>query len=106
MNTRGRGYAPEFKQQMIELYRSGRSRTELAREFGCHKTTISDWVRQAKADEIGGNRPDAPLTSAERQELSRLRRELRQVTLERDILAKATAWFANKDSKLDKTFTR
>ena len=34
MNTRGRGYAPEFKQQMIELYRSGRSRTELAREFG------------------------------------------------------------------------
>ena len=91
MNTRRGGYAPEFKQQLIELHRAGRSVIDLARDFGCHKSTIADWVRQAKADEKGGARPDAPLTSAERQELSRLRRESRQVTLERDILAKATA---------------
>ena len=42
----------------------------------------------------------------ERQELAQLRKQLRQVTMERDILAKATAWFANKDSGIDKTFTR
>ena len=85
------GYAPEFKQQLIELHRAGRLVIDLTRDFGCHKRAIADWVRQAKADEKGGVRPDAPLTNAERQELSRLRRELRQVTLERDLLAKATA---------------
>jgi hypothetical protein len=47
---------------------------------------------------LGGGRPDAPLTTAERHELAQLRRQLRQITQERDILAKATAWFANKDS--------
>jgi len=55
---------------------------------------------------LGGGKPDAPLTTAERQELAQLRRQLRQATQERDILAKATAWFANKDSGIDKTFTR
>jgi transposase len=55
---------------------------------------------------MGGSRPDAPLTTAERQELAQLRRQLRQVTQERDILAKATAWFANKDSAIDKTSMR
>ena len=55
---------------------------------------------------LGGGRPDAPLTTAERQELAQLRRQLRQVTQERDILAKATAWFANKDSGIDKTSMR
>jgi len=46
------------------------------------------------------------LTTAERQEFAQLRRQLRQVTLERDILAKATAWFANKDGSIDKTSMR
>lgn len=63
-------------------------------------------VRQANADELGSGRSDAPLTTAERQELAQLRRQLRQVTQERDILAKATAWFANKDSGIDKTSMR
>lgn len=104
MNQRHGAYAPEFRQQMVELVKAGRRISELAREFGCHETSISAWVRQARADEVGGGRADAPLTSAERQELILLRRQLRQVQLERDILAKATAWFANKDS--DKTSTR
>lgn len=47
---------------------------------------------------MGGGRPDAPLPAAERQELAMLRRELRQLKMERDILAKDTTWFANKDS--------
>jgi transposase len=99
-------YAPEFRQQMVELVRVGRKPSELAKEFGCHETSISGWVHQAKADEMGSARPDAPLTTAERQELAQLRRQLRQVTQERDILAKATACFANKVSAIDKTSMR
>ncbi len=106
MRQRKGAYPPEFRQQMVELVRGGRKPSELAQEFGCHETSISAWVRQAKADEMGGSRPDAPLTTAERQELAQLRRQLRQVTQERDILAKATAWFANKDSAIDKTSMR
>lgn len=90
----------------MELVKAGRKPRELAKEFGCHDTTINDCVRQAKADELGGGKPDAPLTRSERQELAQLRRQLRQVTQERDILAKATAWFANKDSGIDKTSIR
>lgn len=89
MSQRRGAYAPEFRQQIVELVKAGRKPSELAREFGCHETSISAWVRQAKADAMGGDRPDAPLTSAERQELAMLRRQLRQVTQERDILAKA-----------------
>ena len=106
MSQRRGAYAPEFRQQMVELVAAGRKVGELAKEFGCHETSISAWVRQAQADVLGGGRSDAPLTTAERQELSELRRLVRQITMERDILAKATAWFANKDSGVDKTFTR
>lgn len=106
MGQRKGAYAPEFRQQMVELVRAGRKPSELAKEFGCHDTSICAWVRQANADELGGGRSDAPLTTAERQELAQLRRQLRQVIQERDILAKATAWFANKDSGIDKTSMR
>ena len=106
MSQRKGAYAPECRQQMVELVRAGRKPSELAKEFGCHDTSIGAWVRQANADDQGGGRSDAPLTTSERQELSQLRRQLRQVTQERDILAKATAWFANKDSGIDKTSMR
>ena len=62
-------------------------------------------MRQSKIDAAGDVSPDAPLTTAERQELASLRRELRQVKQERDILAKATAWFAHK-SEADTPSTR
>jgi transposase len=88
---------------MVELVRLGRKSSDLAKEFGCHETSISAWQRRAHAEELGVGKSDAPLTTAERQELAQLRKQLRQVTMERDILAKATAWFANKDSGIDKT---
>ena len=88
---------------MVELVRLGRKPSDQAKEFGCHETGISAWLRQALADELGGGKSDAPLTTAERQEFAQLRKQLRQVTMERDILAKAMAWFANKDSGIDKT---
>lgn len=93
-------YPAEFRRQMVELFRAGRSATQLAREFDCSSTSIGKWVAQAATDE---GRPLASgrdaLSSAEREELVRLRRQLRQVQLERDILAKATAWFAAQGEK-------
>ena len=86
-----RPYAPEFRRQMVDLVRSGRTPEALSREFEPTAQTIWSWVRQADRDE--GRRRDGP-TSAEREELTRLRRENRQLRQERDILAKAAAWFA------------
>ena len=88
-----RAYRPEFRQQMIELVRAGRSPEELGREFEPSGQTIRNWVVQADRD--AGRRADGP-TSAERDELARLRRENRQLKLEREILSKAAAWFARE----------
>jgi len=78
---------------MIELVRSGRSPESLAKEFEPTAQTIRNWVAQAERDE--GRRDDGP-TTAERDEINRLRRENRQLKLERDILSKAAAWFARE----------
>ena len=76
---------------MVELYRSGRSLRDLAKEFEPSLDTIADWVRQADAD--AGKGPDLP-SAAYREELTKLRRENHRLRQERDILAKAAAWFA------------
>ena len=86
-------YAPEYRRQMIELFRAGRTPEDLAREFEPSAQAIRNWVVQAERDE--GRRADG-LSTAEREELRRLRREIRRVREERDILAKATAWFARE----------
>ena len=86
-------YPPEYRQQIIDLVRAGRSPEELAREFEPTAQTIQNWLKQADRDE--GRRHDG-LTTAERQELARLRRENKQLRLEREILAKAAAWFASR----------
>ena len=86
-------YPAEFKQQIVELYRSGRTPGQLAKEFEPTEVTIRHWITQADADE--GHRPDV-LTSVERDELRRLLRENKRLQTERDILAKATAWFARE----------
>lgn len=86
-------YPPEFRQQMVELVRTGRTPEELSREFEPSAQTIHNWVAQADRD--AGRRSDG-LTSEERTELSRLRRENRQLKVEREILSKAAAWFARE----------
>jgi transposase len=88
-----RPYPPEFRQQMVELVRAGRSPQELSREFEPSAQSISNWVAQADRD--AGKRKDG-LTTVEREELVRLRRENRQLKLEREILSKAAAWFAQE----------
>ena len=96
-----RPYPEEFKQQMIDLVRAGRPPEELSREFEPTAQSIRNWVSQADRDE--GRRKDG-LTTGERQEMVKLRRENRRLREERDILAKATAWFAREtDSKSKKS---
>ena len=87
MQKSHRPYPPEFRLQMVELVRAGRTPNELADEFEPTAESIRNWVKQAEIDE--GQRSDG-LTTDEQQELARLRRENKQLRLEREILAKAT----------------
>jgi transposase len=93
MATKSVRYTPEFKRQMVDLARIGRSPASLSKEFGPTAWSISLWVRQDKRDAGKG---DGGLTTAEREELSRLRRENRKLKEEREILSKAAAWFATE----------
>jgi transposase len=97
MSQSRRHYAAEFRRQMVGLVRGGRSPEELAREFEPTAQSIRNWVAQAARD-VG--RGDGGLTTAEREELSRLRRENRQLRLEREILSKAAAWFARETNAI------
>ncbi|MFH1609827.1 MAG: IS3 family transposase [Candidatus Bipolaricaulota bacterium] len=81
-----KAYPPEFRQRMVELARAGRTPEQLAKEFEPSANTIRKWGQQADRDQ--GRRNDG-LTTPEREELRRLRRELRQVKLEREILGKS-----------------
>ena len=92
-----RPYPLEFRQRIVELVRAGRSPRELAREFEPCAESITAWVRQADRDE--GRREDG-LTTKECEELRRKRRENRQLKVEREILAKATAWFARESGSI------
>jgi len=90
-------YPPELRRQLVELVRSGRNPEELAREYEPSAQAIRNWVAQADRDQ--GKRHDG-LTSAEKEELGRLRREVRTLREERAILAKAAAWFARETGKI------
>jgi transposase len=97
-------YPAEFRQQMVELVQAGRSPTELAREFDVSAQSIANWVGRAAVDNGKPAAGKLASSTAEREELARLRRENRQLRMERDILAKATAWFA-KEGKTSSGFT-
>ena len=86
-------YPAEYRRKLVELVRAGRTPEQLSRQFEPSAQAIRNWVAQADRDE--GKRDDG-LTSAEREELNRLRRENRQLKLEREILSKAAAWFARE----------
>jgi transposase len=89
-------YPKEFKEKLVELVREGRTPEELSRQFEPSAQAIRNWVRQADRDE--GKRADG-LTTAEREELKRLRRENERLREEREILKKAAAWFALETEK-------
>ena len=89
-------YSPEFRRQMIDLVRAGRSPEDLSREFEPTAQSIGAWV--SAADKQEGRREEVipGLAASERDELMRLRRENKQLRVERDILSKAAAWFARE----------
>lgn len=88
-----RTFTPEFKAEVVELCRADdRSIGQVARDLGLHETSIRNWVAQADID--AGVRDG--LTSAERDEIARLRKEVRVLREDRDILRRATAFFARE----------
>jgi transposase len=87
-----RSYPPEFRQQVLELIRSGKSANTVALEFKISRQTLTNWLKQ---DAVDGGRRDG-LSTAERDELGKLRRENKQLRIEREILSKAAAWFAQE----------
>jgi len=90
-------YSPELRRRLVEMVRAGRSPAELAEQFEPSEQCIRNWVKQADRD--SGKRQDG-LTTVEKEELGRLRREVRTLREERAILAKAAAWFARETGKI------
>ena len=90
-------YSPELRRRLVALVRAGRSPGELVQQFEPSEQCIRNWVKQAERDE--GKRQD-DLTTVEKEELGRLRREVRTLREERAILAKAAAWFARETGKI------
>jgi transposase-like protein len=88
---KGRRYSPEFKAEAVRLMReTDETVSSIARDLGVSEPSLRAWVEAARPQ------PKAPLTEDERSELIQLRRDLRRVEMERDILKKATAFFARQ----------
>ena len=90
-------YPEQFRREALELVRQGRSIPDVAESLGITAQSLRNWKRQDDRDR--GERDDG-LTSAEREELQRLRRENRRLLEEREILAKAAAWFARETGSI------
>ena len=114
-------YPAAFRQQIVELYATGRRIKDLSVEFGCSEQSIAAWVKRAgrlsalpdrgaavlRTHKQGRAVAEANALSAkERTELEQLRKEVRRLQTERDILAKATAWFAGESGHGSKGSTR
>lgn len=90
-----RSFTPEFKAEVVGLCGAGdRSVGQVAKDLDLTETAVREWVRRAEID--AGNGPPGGLTTEEREELRRLRRENKQLLVEREILKKAAAFFAKE----------
>jgi transposase-like protein len=90
-----RRFTPEFKADAVKIVRtSGKSIPQVARELDLTETALREWVHRADVD--AGNGPPDALTSAEREELTKLRRENKRLQMERDILKAAATFFAKE----------
>jgi transposase len=94
MPRRRRFFPPEYKAEVVELIRStGKTVCQVARELDLTETAVREWVKRADLD--AGRRTDG-LTTGERDELRRLRRQVRELEEEREILRKAAIFFARE----------
>ena len=84
-------YPPEFRREAVQMLRAGRTPRELAKSLGVSPQTLRNWRRQ---DQLNRHERDDGLTSDEREELRRLRRENARLKQERDLLKRAAAFFA------------
>jgi transposase len=92
-----RQHSPEFKAGAVRLVtEQGMKAAEVARDLGINRTQLDTWVRQARID--GGQNPKGALTTAEREELARLKKENRELRMERELLKKAAAFFAKENA--------
>ena len=90
-----RHFTAEFKANTVRLIREGnKSIGEVAKDLDLTESAVRQWVKRAKIDD--GEGPPGELSSAEREEMARLQRENRQLRMEREILKKATAFFARE----------
>jgi transposase-like protein len=91
-----RSFTPEFKAEIVRVIRtSGKSIDQVAKEYDLTESAVRNWDKRARIDEKKD--PNGPLTTEERAELTRLRREMKTVTMERDFLRKAAAFFARSE---------
>ncbi len=92
-----RSFTVQFKSEVVALCQVGdRSITEVAKDLDLTETAVRAWVQQATVD--GTVAPTGALTTAEREELARLRRENKRLLMEREILKKAATFFAKENS--------
>ena len=92
---RTRKFTPQYKAEVVKLVKdSQKSISSISRDLGLNETGVRAWVKQHDID--AGNGSPGALTSVEHDELVRLRREVRQLAMEREILKKATAFFAKE----------
>jgi len=92
--AKNNAYPREFRERAVELYRSGGvSMDALAKQLGIASTTVANWIRQARIDD--GEQPG--ITTADRDELTQLRREIRRLEMENEILKRAAAYFAKEN---------
>jgi len=92
-----RGYEPEFKREAVKLVKGGLSSAQVARDLGLKSNMVSRWVREAEADP-GHSFPGKGVMKPDEAELDRLRKEIVKLKAERDLLKKATAYFAREST--------
>ena len=93
-----RSFTPEFRAETVRLAREGsKSLPQVANDIDLTESALRNWVREA--DGGGGKEPAGALSTAEREELVRLRKEVRHLEMERDFLKKAAAFFAKETSR-------
>ena len=90
-----RSFTKEFKAETVRLVRAGRTVAEVARDLDLTESALRNWVHQGEVD--AGRGEPGELTTAEREELHRLRREVKSLRLDREILKKAAAFFAKEN---------
>ena len=97
MGRKRRAFTPEFKAEAVRLCKVGdRTIKQVAKDLDLTETALRDWAKRADID--AGKGPPGALTTAEREELTRLRRENKRLQMEREILKKAAAFFAKEST--------